>query len=819
VLVYFTEAGDKNEEAIYYKKSYSFKAQTLKAAFTTFASKIRAEIALMPLREFALIGNRRLLLTTSIFDDFFEKPIAKGENLNDQTPFKYSGDEFKDDRISRLFIGFGFQKFLLDWPEKTLDQDFEGYQVLQLIGKEGTWTKVGPSYEKASKVFEEKSSQDQAFVILTHTNGKWYKVSGNKNTNSLYLDAYLGLSGYLQAQKAMVGPMTSELKAGFRMKWQVEEENKAKFEKLKTFYKGDGADKLYKQYTFYALSYDKRSHAVARLNWSSYYYMKKGVEDVAQALYDNVIKQNKEMAYMALCRETGPLYCSEGDMAKKHICQRLIGYAIFNKWLYADEKMIDIKLSTSDRERYHYVAYLGNSDKQDEAVTKPLSWDYAIASRNYQNFFTGKDAGFDYGVIGHTGLRGWWQAKTLYKGAQANMDVYRLIATHAQTKHDLYKKEAKNEEELKLVTKKAHEKKLTDQLDKLNKIYIGKGEALFRRATFFVVTYDRRTDAVARPVNIGSASVKTAVQQMNKYAFDNIVKKDLNIAYLYGVKDASQGEGGDVFHCSEGDLTDSLCRAMIGKAVTADWMVAPKEWINKYMPPSSPDYKYYAVVQNTLNEDGKGPGEPAIVNLTFDLQGSLATYRSLLKPIDGKQKYNIGIVGHYAIQKFYEPKTAITGSGATTDVWEMLAAAAQKAFKAVEAVPKDGMNEEALGLVTTEAAEAKKQGIIKKLRALYQGKAPTLYKNYRFAGYKFDKKKRTFASIGAVNTNSMKAGLTQLVNRINTQIIKPLAEASYVLFIGQTVPFYCSEGKLTDPACRQLIGKAIYDGQLKFDDV
>jgi hypothetical protein len=258
----------------------------------------------------------------------------------------------------------------------------------------------------------------------------------------------------------------------------------------------------------------------------------------------------------------------------------------------------------------------------------------------------------------------------------------------------------KNEEELKLVTKKAHEKKLAEALEKLNKIYVGKGEALFRRATFFVVTYDRRTDAVARPVNIGTASVKTAVQQMNKYTFDNIVKKDLNIAYLYGVKDASEGAGGDAFHCSEGELTDSLCRAMIGKAVTADWMVAPKEWINKYMPPSSPDYKYYAVVQNTLNEDGKGPQAPAVVNLTFDLQGSLATYRGLLKTIDGKQKYNIGIVGHYAIQKFYEPRTAIKGTGANTDVWEMLTAVAQTSFKAVEAVPKDGMNEEALGLVT-----------------------------------------------------------------------------------------------------------------------
>jgi hypothetical protein len=48
-----------------------------------------------------------------------------------------------------LFIGFGFQKFLLEWPENTLDCDFEGYQVLMLLGNQSTWTKVGPNYQKA----------------------------------------------------------------------------------------------------------------------------------------------------------------------------------------------------------------------------------------------------------------------------------------------------------------------------------------------------------------------------------------------------------------------------------------------------------------------------------------------------------------------------------------------------------------------------------------------------------------------------------------------------------------------------------------------
>ena len=477
-MVYYTEAGESKEEAIYFKESFSFKATTLKAAFTTFASKIRQDIVLMPLREFALIGNRRLLLTTSIFDDFFEKPIEHGENLLDETKYNYTFEEYKDDRIARLFIGFGFQKYLLDWPVNTLDQDFEGYQVLQVIGKEGKWFKVGPNYQKSVKVFEEKAQQDQAYCILTHTNGKWFKVSGKQNANSLYLEAYLGLSGYLQAQGQYVGPAVSELKAGFRMKWQQDQENLAKFEKLKQFYKGDGADKLYKQYTIYGLSYDKKTHVITRLNWKSYFFMKKGLDDVAKTLYDEVIKTNKEMAYMALVRETVPLYCSEGDMSKKLICQRLIGHALTHKWLYADRAMTNIDTPASDRSVYHYVAYLGNSDKQDEVVMKKLHWDKTIATKEYQEFFRGADASFDYGVMGHTAIREFWEYKTLYTGNQKDMDVKRLLALYAQSSHGVYKAEANTEALAKLVTQKAHDAKLKAEVDKMNAVYKGSGETL-----------------------------------------------------------------------------------------------------------------------------------------------------------------------------------------------------------------------------------------------------------------------------------------------------------------------------------------------------
>jgi hypothetical protein len=200
-----------------YRKSLAFKADNLKQAFTTFASKIRGEITLMPLREFALIGNRQLLLTTGIFDDFFETPGSA--SIDKKSPYKYTGNEYKSDRISNMFIGFGFQKFLLEWPENTLDCDFEGYQVLMLLGKDTKWYKVGPNYQKATKVFDEKSKDDDATVVLTHSNGKWYKVSGKTNGNGLYTDAYLALSSYLQSANYYLGPKTTEKDAGFRMKW------------------------------------------------------------------------------------------------------------------------------------------------------------------------------------------------------------------------------------------------------------------------------------------------------------------------------------------------------------------------------------------------------------------------------------------------------------------------------------------------------------------------------------------------------------------------------------------------------------------------
>jgi hypothetical protein len=208
ILIYYTEFGKAKEEQLSYRKSLAFKGDNLKDAFKTFANKIRGEITLMPLREFALIGNRKLLLTTSIFDDFFETPAS--DDIDKKSAYEYTGSEYKTDRISHLFIGFGFQKYLLEWPEGTLDCDFEGYHVLELVGKDSKWTKVGPDYQKALKVFEDKSVDENASVVLTHSNGKFYKISGKQNENGLYAETYLALANYLQLGEHFLGPKTNE---------------------------------------------------------------------------------------------------------------------------------------------------------------------------------------------------------------------------------------------------------------------------------------------------------------------------------------------------------------------------------------------------------------------------------------------------------------------------------------------------------------------------------------------------------------------------------------------------------------------------------
>ena len=88
-------------------------------------------------------------------------------------------------------------------------------------------------------------------------------------------------------------------------------------------------------------------------------------------------------------------------------------------------------------------------------------------------------------------------------------------------------------------------------------------------------------------------------------------------------------------------------------------------------------------------------------------------------------------------------------------------------------------SEEALGLVTQKAAAEKRDASLKKLRALYTGKGPTLYKAYRIATIAYDHRRKNHFWVGSDNRNNMKAALWNNINHINRAIFTPRRDATF----------------------------------------
>jgi len=243
---------------------------------------------------------------------------------------------------------------------------------------------------------------------------------------------------------------------------------------------------------------------------------------------------------------------------------------------------------------------------------KRTHWDYNKAAVMFKDYFKGADAQFDFGVMGHYGTEGWWLPKTLYKGAQKNMDVYRLIALHAQKNVKVYTGDAADEEAAKLITRKAHEKRMREALEKMKALYKGKGEVLHRTTYFGVTTMHKRTQGFSRPVRYGTKNARAGVQYVVNWAFNTVVKKEAPQHFIFYV--ANEGL---VFYCSEKEFNDVACSQMIGYTLYSRYMQPPKELVDPFMRKNHKDYIYYAIVQNTANEDGKGIQDAVRVNLSY----------------------------------------------------------------------------------------------------------------------------------------------------------------------------------------------------------
>lgn len=206
----------------------------MKSALIMFRNKVKGFLGSNKVKEFALVGNKRVLLTTSAFKEFFKKPVEKPEDLKDKTEFSVTGEEYKDDKVSKYFIGYCLQKRLCDWPKEALDESEEGYKLIVLDTKEkkGTSTKLSKAWGEASEAFSKAENTENAILILTHSNKRWYKVSGKKNPNGLYTDAFTALADYVQTFKNYSGPLMSEKDAEFYMEDDAQTSWKEKLQKI-----------------------------------------------------------------------------------------------------------------------------------------------------------------------------------------------------------------------------------------------------------------------------------------------------------------------------------------------------------------------------------------------------------------------------------------------------------------------------------------------------------------------------------------------------------------------------------------------------------
>jgi hypothetical protein len=158
------------------------------------------------------------------------------------------------------------------------------------------------------------------------------------------------------------------------------------------------------------------------------------------------------MAYLFLSRETIPFHCSEGELAKEPICQRLIGYSLFKNWLNPNKKLVDRYLPAAST-KYHFVGYL--REKESGKTVKVDFVKDQAKSRSAFESMIGKTTKYDIGVMGHSAIPSkWLYPVSLMKGSQKNFDVYEMLTQYAQEELELYKDSGYEEAALNLVTQK-----------------------------------------------------------------------------------------------------------------------------------------------------------------------------------------------------------------------------------------------------------------------------------------------------------------------------------------------------------------------------
>jgi hypothetical protein len=230
---YIIQYNDKKVSMM--KGKYAFRARTFQDAFERFGDLIKPLMMKDTDAEFGLIGNKKLLASTSVFNDNLE-----------QTKVEITGDEYKTDKVAQMMIGLGLREKVLEWGD---DMKLEGREYWMIWwsaeDKNVSMKAIGSNYGNAKKSFDKEMKLDKGnYGVVFDWNYNFKYWSSDYNLAMTAISKWFISKGYY------LGIVMDEEKAGFEMEWQVQEKVEAKIKQITGQFSGDGSVFATQQYFY-----------------------------------------------------------------------------------------------------------------------------------------------------------------------------------------------------------------------------------------------------------------------------------------------------------------------------------------------------------------------------------------------------------------------------------------------------------------------------------------------------------------------------------------------------------------------------------------
>lgn len=228
---------------------------------------------------------------------------------------------------------------------------------------------------------------------------------------------------------------------------------------------------------------------------------------------------------------------------------------------------------------------------------------------------------------------------------------------------------------------------------------------------------------------------------------------------------------------------------------------------------------YFAVVQNFEKNIVKG------IKLSDEASKSNGAdvARNVFSGLVGKGKeYDAGVLFDNNRQRVYREVWQVgkPRAVANLDNFEMIGRWLMEELKVWNEAPKTA-DEEGWGLYTKKWMNEERAKGQKKILDMYKGQGKAFFKRYYdFKVALYNEKNEQMTVAYSRGHNNMKAAVTHFVTTTWKRYfdLRLDGQITWMAFVAETQPFWCSKGKITEGACRKLLGMALFHHNLKPED-